>query len=108
MVFDHPRAEIAGISDAQADRMDEAIGNFDLGEEQVFTNYHACLEATQPDLVVLCPAAARQAEWVEKIAPAGVPILIEKPFGASLDDADRMIAATEEAGVPLAVNWPLK
>lgn len=108
MVFDHPGAEIVGICDEDAVRMEEAVGNFGLGDDQVFTDYRECLEVAKPDLVVLCPAAARQAEWVEKVAPFGVPILMEKPFGATLEDADRMIAACEKAGVELAVNWPMR
>jgi glucose-fructose oxidoreductase len=108
MVFDHPRAEIVGICDEDAGQMGEAIGNFGLRDDQVFTDYRECMETTKPDLVALCPAAARQAEWVEKVAPFGSPILMEKPFGASLEDAERMIAATEKAEVELAVNWPLR
>ena len=88
--------------------MEEAVGNFGLGEGQVFTDYRECLEKTQPDLVILCPAAARHAEWTEKVAEYSVPILMEKPFAASLEQADRMIAAMEMAGKPLAINWPLR
>jgi len=34
-------------------------------------------------------------------------IVLEKPVVTSVADADRMIRATEEAGVNLAINWPL-
>ena len=45
---------------------------------------------------------------VEKVAPLGIDILLEKPFAASLADADRMLAADRKWGVRLAVNWPLR
>ncbi|MBP7949549.1 MAG: Gfo/Idh/MocA family oxidoreductase [Verrucomicrobiales bacterium] len=107
MVQEHPDAEIAGISDLHPERMEEAQRNFGLGADQVFTDYRTCMERTRPDLVILCPAAARHAEWTEKVAPFGVPILMEKPFAASLAEADRMIAAMQATGQPLAINWPL-
>lgn len=108
LVAEHPEAEIAGICDETPQRMAEAMGNFGLGDDQLFTDYRRCLEETEPDLVLLCPAAARHAEWTEMVAAYKVPILVEKPFAASLAEADRMIAAMEEAGKPLAINWPLR
>ncbi|MGY8689454.1 MAG: Gfo/Idh/MocA family protein, partial [Verrucomicrobiales bacterium] len=107
-VFDHPQAEIVGIADEQPERMLDVTKNFGLAESQVFTDYRACLEATQPDMVILCPSTEGHAAWVEKVAPFGVPILVEKPFAASLPDADRMIAAVTASGQPLAINWPLR
>lgn len=107
LVADHPRAEIVGISDEQPERMEEAKGNFGLTDDQIFTDYRQCLEQSKPDLVILCPAAARHAEWTEKVAEFEVPILMEKPFAANLEQADRMIAAMDRVGQPLAINWPL-
>ena len=108
-VHDHPSADIVAISDEQPERMTDAQRNFGLRDDQVFTDYGACLEQSQPDMVILCPAAARHADWVEKvIAVHPVPILLEKPFAASLAEADRMIAVMKAAGKPLAINWPLR
>ncbi|HYF34888.1 MAG TPA: Gfo/Idh/MocA family oxidoreductase [Prosthecobacter sp.] len=105
--FEHPNAEIVGISDEQPERMRDAARNFNLGPEQVFTDYRACLETTRPDLVVLCPAASRHGDWVAKVAPFGVHIIMEKPFAATLAEADAMVAAMQPTGKLLAVNWPL-
>lgn len=108
MVHEHPDADIVGIADAQPERMEASRANFGLGPDRVYRDFERCLEESKPDLVILCPAAARHAEWVEKVAPAGVPILIEKPFAATLAEADRMIAAMEQSGKALAINWPLR
>lgn len=107
MAFNHPQAEIVAICDEQPARMQEAAQNFQLRGEQLFTDYRQCLEATRPDLVILCPATARHAEYVEAIAPYGTHILLEKPFAASLAEADRMIAAVQATGKMLAINWPM-
>lgn len=107
MVFEHPQAEIVGLCDGEASRMAGAAAAFGVGPDRLFTDYRACLEACRPDVVLLCPATAAHADWVERVAPFGAHLIVEKPFAASLVEADRMIAAAERAGVRLAINWPL-
>ena len=108
LIHEHPNATLVGISDEQPERMEEAKRNFSIPEDRVFTDFAACLEKTQPDFVVLCPAAARHAEWTEKVAPYGVHIIMEKPFASTVPEADRMIAAMQATGKQLAINWPLR
>lgn len=108
MAHEHPEAEIAGISDEQPERMAEAARNFGLGPERVFTDYRACLEKTKPDLVVLCPSAATHGEWTRRVADFGVNIVMEKPYAATLAEADAMAAAVARTGKLLAINWPLR
>jgi glucose-fructose oxidoreductase len=108
-VHEHPGAEIVGVCDADPARMSEAVAAFSIAPERVFTDVAACLARTWPDLVILCPATADHARAVEEVAPL-IPeatILVEKPFAASLADADRMIAAAGLHGCRLAINWPL-
>ncbi len=106
MAHEHPSARIVGVCDEDPTRMASAIRNFGLANDAVFTDYRKCLEETEPDIVILCPATARHADWVEKVAPYGAHILMEKPFASTLAEADRMIAAMK-TGQRLAINWPL-
>jgi len=108
MASEHGRAEIVGICDEQPARMQAAIKNLAIPADKVFTDYRACLEKAKPDLVILCPATARHGEFVEKVAPCGAHILVEKPFAATLAEADRMVAAARTNRVKLAINWPLR
>ena len=107
MAHEHPHAEIAGICDEDPARMLEAVRNFGIPPERVFTDVRQCLETTKPDIAILCPATARHAEYIEQVAPFGVHILLEKPMANSLADADAMIRAVEGTGKALAINWPL-
>ncbi len=107
-VHEHPDAEIAGICDEQPARMEQAIKNFSIPRDRVFTDYRECMEKSRPDLVILCPATAGHADWTEKVAPFGTHILMEKPFASSLAEADRMIAALAKTGKELIINWPLR
>jgi predicted dehydrogenase len=104
----HPQAEIVGICDENPARMETAVRSFELPPDRVFTDYRACLEKTQPDLVILCPATAEHGLWTRRISEFGVHILVEKPFASSLAEADEMIRAQRESGKLLAINWPTR
>ena len=105
---EHSGVEIAGVCDAEPARMQAVTDNFKIPADRVFTDPHHCLATVEPDMVVLCPATARHAEFVELAAPYGAHLLVEKPFAASLAEADRMIAAAKRAKRLLAINWPLR
>ncbi len=104
---EHPQVEIVGISDEQAPRMEEAVRKGLVSRDKAFTDYRACLEKTKPDVVILCPAASKHGEWVKNVAPYGPHILVEKPFAASLKEADAMVKAMPKAST-LMINWPLQ
>jgi predicted dehydrogenase len=108
MAHEHPRVEIVGLCDEQPERMRVAQRNFEVPLDHVFTDYRACIERTKPDLVILCPASAEHGLWTTRVAEFGVHILVEKPFAASLAEADEMTAAQEKAGKLLAINWPTR
>lgn len=102
-----PDCELVGISDPDPARMTVAAGRHGLAADRVFTDEIACLDDLEPDIVILCSSTASHGEWVERLAPFGVHVLVEKPFAASLAGADRMIEAMERGGGQLVVNWPL-
>jgi predicted dehydrogenase len=104
---EHPQVEIVGISDEQPERMEEAIRKLGIPRDRAFTDYRECMEKARPEVVILCPAASRHGEWVKKIAPYGPHIMVEKPFAASLKEADQMVKAMPK-GATLMINWPLQ
>ena len=107
-VCEHPGADLVGICDERRDEMSGAIESLAIAEEKVYTDYRKCLEETRPDLVILCPATAEHGLWVERVAPFGTHVFVEKPFAASVEEADRMIAAVARTGKQLVINWPLR
>ena len=107
LAHQHPQAEIVGVCDETPSRMQAAIANFGISSDRVFSDWKTCLEQSKPDVVILCPNTASHADYVERVALYGVHVLVEKPFAASLEDADRMIAAMRKGGGRLAINWPL-
>jgi predicted dehydrogenase len=108
LVAEHPQAEIVGIADETPSRMERVRQALEIPQDRAYSDYRACLEDTRPDLVILCPATAKHADWTEKVAPYNTHILMEKPFAASVTEADRMLAALAKTGKQLAINWPLR
>lgn len=107
-VVEHPNAEIVGICDERHEEMQDAIESLSICEDRVFTDYQQCMRETKPEMVILCPPTGEHADWTERIAPFGAHLFVEKPFAASLADADRMIAAAEQSGKELVINWPAR
>jgi predicted dehydrogenase len=105
---EHPDAELVGLCDEKPERMADAAAKFSIPADRLFTDYRACLEKTRPDLAVLCPATGEHALWTQRVAEFDVNIMVEKPFAASLTDADAMITAQRATGKLLAINWPLR
>jgi predicted dehydrogenase len=107
MAADHPDCEVVAICDRDAESLREGQRNLQLANQQVFDDWETCIQQSQPDLLVLCPSTGDHAVWIERLAPYKIPILLEKPMAATLEEADRMIEACEQHSTLLAINWPL-
>lgn len=57
------------------------------------------------DAVIVCTPHTLLAATALEVIEAGVPLLLEKPMAATLDDADRVRAAARGRGVVLAVGF---
>jgi UDP-N-acetyl-2-amino-2-deoxyglucuronate dehydrogenase len=68
-----------------------------------FADMHEMMRAGGIDIVSVLTESGLHAEHVIALAPYGAHIVVEKPMALTLDDADRMIAACDQAGVKLFV-----
>jgi predicted dehydrogenase len=100
-----PQAQIAAMCDINPQtgkpRADEVGCPF-------FADHAEMLEKIKPDVVTVCtphPAHARIA--IDALA-AGAHVLTEKPMSVEVAEADRMIAAADDAGKILAVNFQMR
>lgn len=60
------------------------------------------------DAVIVSTEEKSHREPVIAALEAGKPVLVEKPIALTLDDADAMIAAANEAGAPLWVGYSMR
>ena len=111
----NPDVAVVGAIDSRADRMARVCHDVGAGDLPMTVHPDAgsdrevesALDAWKPDLAVVCSTTAAHRAWVERLAERGVAVILEKPFGPSLDDVDAMIAAAHRTTSALAVNWPL-
>jgi predicted dehydrogenase len=61
------------------------------------------LLATAPDVVVLASPSGVHADQALACVAAGIPVVVDKPLATDAASARRLVAAAEEAGVPLTV-----
>lgn len=106
-VHEHPDCDIVGVADQDPARMRNTIDTFAIAEASVFEDFTRCLRETRPDVAIVCAKTGEHADYVEAVMALGCHVLLEKPFAASLADADRMIAAAQKSGKTLLINWPL-
>ncbi len=106
MVESHENCELVAVCDADPSRLEDTCEQLSLRTDRVFTNWEMCIEKSRPDFIILCPSTGDHALWVDRLAPIGLPLMIEKPMAASLADADQMIATCKRHDTVLAINWP--
>ncbi len=100
------RAELVGLCDDMPERMAPAASEHGVPADALFTDVDECMTRTRPDLVILCPAAGRRVELVEKIAKYDCAVILDKPFAVSVEQARRMVELLGSERT-FVVNWPL-
>jgi UDP-N-acetyl-2-amino-2-deoxyglucuronate dehydrogenase len=66
-------------------------------------NFEEVIGRSDVDVLSICTPSGQHAEQAIQAAEAGKHVLVEKPMALTLRDADRMIEASERAGVKLGV-----
>lgn len=93
----------------------QLVGGCDGAEQQrhswegetgvpAFTSVQELLERTRPDVVVVATPPQSHADLCVQALEAGAHVICEKPFVMDLDEADRVLAASEAAERHVAVN----
>ncbi|MBM4466708.1 MAG: oxidoreductase, partial [Chloroflexi bacterium] len=98
-----PGASLSAIVDADLE-LAQARGK-ELGVDLVFSNIHRALEEAEIDAVCITTPTFTHAEIAIAAARAGVHIFCEKPMALTLQEADAMIEAADEAGVKLQIGF---
>ncbi|VEI19412.1 Inositol 2-dehydrogenase [Serratia plymuthica] len=97
-----PGAVLAAVADplpGAAQRLADRLG------VSAFSDLQSMLNDSAIDAVVIASPARTHAEWVIAAARAGKHVFCEKPMAITLEEADRAIAATKQAGVVLQVGF---
>lgn len=107
LVVDHPDAEVVGVWHHEPEKPKEVLERLGLPKSLFYDDWRRCIEEAKPTAAVICPSTGAHREWVCNVAEYELDVLVEKPFAASVSDADEMIRAVHGRGKKLAINWPL-
>lgn len=94
--------KIVGLADEQVDRARRP------GEEHgiaAFAGYDALLDETRPEFVVVATPHPAHEAVTAAAARRGIHVLREKPISHTVAAADRMLAACNQAGVLLGIDF---
>ncbi len=96
-----PRLEmIAASSDASAERYRAAFGF-----ARATGDWHRLVADPEVDAIVIASPQETHRAIAEAAFSAGKPVFCEKPLGASLADAEAMVAAAEASGSPNMIGF---
>lgn len=95
-------ARIVALCDRDPERLAKA--GRDFGIERRYADAEALFARERLDFVDIATTLPSHRALVELAARHRVPVICQKPFAASMEDGRAMVAACEEAGVPLMVH----
>lgn len=99
-----PNVELVAAGDVNADLRERIQREF--GVPRVYESWQALLEQEELDIVQAASENSVCADIVEASAARRIHVISEKPMSATLDQANRMVAAARQAGIRLLINWP--
>ncbi|MBC8233765.1 Gfo/Idh/MocA family oxidoreductase [bacterium] len=103
----HPNVSLVALCDIDESRLKAAGEKHRV--QALYTDFHNMIEQEQPDIVAIPTRTNWHCELTLAVLEHKVNVIVEKPIGVDLIEADRMVAAAEKAGVQLAVHhqWSL-
>lgn len=97
------QAELVAVCDPHIPAMEDYKRQYGA---KAYTNLNDMLRNERIDIVCICTPSGLHAPIAEKAAASKKHLIIEKPIAMKLDEAERIIGATEENSVKLAVVHP--
>lgn len=99
----HPLVELVAVGE-ESDRLRTKA--LDAGIPKAYDSWEEMIEKEQPDIVQAASDNATAADITELAMANGAHVVTEKPMSATLDQANRMVAASKKYDRILMVNWP--
>jgi len=99
----NPRARLVATCDIVPERAKAAAERF--GAEYDEADYEELFRSGELDAVSLCLPHHLHADATVAAARAGIHVFCEKPIATTPEDADRVIAACERAGIRLGICY---
>jgi predicted dehydrogenase len=100
-----PGVEIAAVYNRTRDKAERLAAEFDI--RAVYDDPLAMIAEVRPDVLDVVTGVETHARFVHLAAEHRVPVISQKPMAATLSEAEGMVRACREVGVPFFVheNW---
>lgn len=110
-VGESPDLTSAACVDIRDEALDAVRREHGAGPCGFYTDLEKALAEVRADAALVATPSAFHAEHAIRLLEAGLPVLLEKPLGASMDDARAILEKSAETGKPVMVAenyrfWP--
>lgn len=98
-----PRSQIVGLVNRSAVDLPAGLQAYPL-----FSDFHAALSETKPDLVVVATYTGSHADYAVAAMQAGAHVFVEKPLAGTVADAQRVVDTARRLGRKLGIGCILR
>ena len=102
----HPAVDFLAVMDIDHARAEEV--GADLGADLIATSIEELVDDDRVNAVIVSTAEPFHLDPALAALAAGKRLLIEKPIALTLEDADKIIAAADEAGVDARIGYSMR
>lgn len=95
-------AQIVALTDRHPDRRSPIIEQFNI--PQSFDDFETMLDEADLDFVDICTRPYSHTALTRLAAERGLPVLCQKPFCTSLEEAQQSVEFCHQAGIRLMIN----
>lgn len=97
--------EIVGIAESNRELAQRFAEQHGFSMDLVYDSLEEMLDATKPEAVTAFNSIYGHLEVVEKCAPRGIHVMVEKPLAVSLDHAREMAKLARQHNIHLLTNY---
>ncbi|MGZ3753234.1 MAG: Gfo/Idh/MocA family protein [Mucilaginibacter sp.] len=103
--YKNHKVEIIGIAEPNKELWVKYGKMFNLPDSLFFTDLKKMLAVKKPDAVLGYNAVGNHVDVVEVCAPLGLPVMVEKPLSATLEQAKRIESLANKYHIKVLVNY---
>jgi len=97
--------KLVGIAESNRELAQRYRQQYHLDQTLLHASLDEMLDRVKPEAVWVFNSTAEHFEVVEKCAPRGVHVMVEKPLAVSVEHARKMQALAEKHGIHLLTNY---
>ena len=104
VIPDVTEVEVAGYADSDPASLNQLVEELPESKDIRFESFGEALTATRPEAVLITATLPGHEPLVRAAVDAGLHVLVEKPFVASVSAAEQLVQAAEAKGLRLMVS----